>query len=211
MVGSSVLFIDHLDSFSWNLVQSLAALGADVEVRTHLREPPPQSEALSWTHLVLGPGPGRPEDTGFSLQWLRRATGKIPVLGVCLGMQLIASSYGASILHGAQPVHGHEVCIRHKGEGIFRGLPDPLAAGRYHSLVVEERSMSQELEPTAWSDDGVLMGLRHRLHSLEAVQFHPESVLSPTGDRLLGNFLTGGQDQPWTVGSRPAGCITDAS
>ncbi len=211
MVGTSVLFIDHLDSFSWNLVQSLAALGADVEVRTHARKPPPPAEPLRWTHLVLGPGPGGPGNTGYSRDWLQRASGRIPVLGVCLGMQLIASTCGATVVRGARPVHGHEVRIRHLGAGIFRDLPDPFTAGRYHSLVVEERSLPSELEPTAWSEDQVLMGFRHRHDPLEAVQFHPESVLSPLGDRLLGNFLGDRQGQPWTVGSRPAGLITDAS
>ena len=180
-----VLLVDHFDSFTHNLSQALVALGAEVTVR--------RSDAVGalagFSHLVLSPGPGRPEDAAGSLEALRACAGRIPVLGVCLGMQGMALAYGGRVERAPEPVHGKAWEVRHDGRGIFQGLPNPFQAARYHSLHVPRAAVPPELEVSAWTPEGVVMGLRHRSLALEGVQFHPESFLTPDGSRLLANFL----------------------
>ncbi|MGH2498722.1 MAG: anthranilate synthase component II [Candidatus Limnocylindria bacterium] len=185
-----VLLVDNYDSFTWNLAQALGSLGADVEV---LRaDDPALSGALAsgTDRVVISPGPGRPEAAGSSPRLVREAPAAgIPTLGVCLGLQCAAVAFGAAVVRAPEPRHGKTSLIRHDGRGVFRGIPDPTVATRYHSLMVDERTLPPELEVSARSDDGVVMGLRHRELPLEAVQFHPESVLSADGPALLRNFL----------------------
>ncbi len=180
-----LLLVDNLDSFTHNLAQAFEVLGAEVSV---VRELPALADP---THLVLSPGPGRPEAAEVSRQALEHWKRKIPTLGVCLGHQVIALAYGARVSRAQAPVHGKTSRIRHDGGGLFAGLPSPFEAARYHSLTVEEASLPSELLPCAWSEDGTLMAFRHATLPLWGVQFHPESFLSPEGGRLLANFLKG--------------------
>ncbi len=184
-----VLLIDNYDSFTFNLVQALAVLGADVTVRTHDQIGADEGLRSEPTHLVVSPGPGRPEDAGISLEIIEKAAGRVPVLGVCLGHQALAMVYGGVIVRSAAPLHGKSSPVNHDGKTIFRELPDPFEAGRYHSLTVDPSLVPDELEVTARTADGEIMGLRHRSLPVEGVQFHPESILSPDGNKLLGNFL----------------------
>jgi anthranilate synthase component 2 len=184
-----VLVLDNLDSFTYNLVQALAGLGAAVTVR----RPGPESGVLALrrlkpSHLVLSPGPGRPEAASDSLAAIKAFAGSIPVLGVCLGLQALAVAFGGKVDHAASPVHGKSSTIRHNALGLFSGLPNPFLAGRYHSLAVQPLGLPRTLEITAWTDAGEIMGLRHA-SGAEGVQFHPESILTPCGSRLFANFL----------------------
>ncbi len=187
-----VLLVDNYDSFTWNLVQGLSALGAEVDVVRHDAVDPASAERRAPTHLVISPGPGTPRDSGASIPLLRAFAGRIPILGVCLGLQCIAELYGARVVRARRPVHGKTSRIRHDGRGVFAGLPDPIEAMRYHSLAVDPGSLPGELESSATADDGELMGLRHRALPVEGVQFHPESYRSPDGPALLRNFLRAG-------------------
>jgi anthranilate synthase/aminodeoxychorismate synthase-like glutamine amidotransferase len=181
-----VAVIDNYDSFTYNLVQHLAELGAEPVV---FRNDAVGVEALrEFDALVVSPGPGTPADAGISVQAIRELTGVMPVLGVCLGHQALAEAFGARVVRH-QPVHGKTSAVRHDGAAPFDGLPDGFEATRYHSLVVEEGSLPAELEVSARTDDGVVMGLRHRDQPTFGVQFHPESVLTGEGKRLLRNFL----------------------
>jgi anthranilate synthase/aminodeoxychorismate synthase-like glutamine amidotransferase len=185
-----VLVLDNLDSFTYNLVQALGALGAEVMVRR------PQGSGggadlvrrLRPSHLVVSPGPGRPESAPESLAAIRACSGRIPVLGVCLGLQALGLAYGAAVVHALRPIHGKVSAIRHKGQGVFHGLPDPFLGGRYHSLAVHAASLPPSFTVTAWTDAGEIMGLRHA-SGAEGVQFHPESILTPCGSLLFANFL----------------------
>lgn len=183
-----VAVIDNYDSFTYNLVQYIAELGANPDVfrndavgLEHLR---------SYDALVISPGPGRPEDAGISVEAIRELSGGIPILGICLGHQALASAFGAAVVRH-QPVHGKTSGVRHDGGPPFDGLPNPFEAGRYHSLAVDPKSVPWQLQVSAWTDDGVVMGLRHRRHLTFGLQFHPESVLTAEGKRLMGNFLGG--------------------
>ncbi len=182
-----VLLVDNYDSFTHNLFQALRVLGAEVDV---MRNDAVDLEAARPTHLVISPGPGRPEGAGASLEVLRACAGKIPVLGVCLGMQAIALAFGGRLERALTPVHGKVSAIHHDGQGVFAGLPKPFEAARYHSLAVSRRELPESLEVSAWTGDGTPMGLRHRTLPVEGVQFHPESFLTPEGCRVLDNFLT---------------------
>ncbi len=187
---TSVLLVDNYDSFTYNLAQALGALGATVDV---VRADDARLLAAIDARpdrLVISPGPGRPEAAGRSPQLVREAPERgIPTLGVCLGLQCAAIAFGARVVRAPEPRHGKSSFVRHDGKGIFRGVPDPTEATRYHSLMVEEASLPAELAVTARSDDGVVMALRHARLPLEAVQFHPESVLTKDGMRMLENFL----------------------
>jgi anthranilate synthase/aminodeoxychorismate synthase-like glutamine amidotransferase len=183
-----VLLIDNYDSFTFNLYQALEALGAEVIV---VRNDAVAAGALADfgpTHLVISPGPGTPDDSGVTLEAVRLFAGKIPVLGVCLGHQAIGQCFGASLVRAPRPVHGKVSSISHDAGTIFQGLENPFTATRYHSLMLED--IPRELEVSARSEDGLVMGVRHRRMHLEGVQFHPESILTPCGNDLLANFLS---------------------
>lgn len=186
-----VLLIDNYDSFTYNVVQLLGAIGADVAVVRNDRASAQELLARAideGRRLVVSPGPCTPREAGVSVAAIRLfAEARVPVLGICLGHQALAAAFGGRVVRG-QPVHGKEALVEHDGEGVFRGLPSPLRAGRYHSLVVAP-DLPPELVASAWSND-VLMGIRHRSLPAEGVQFHPESVLTPEGRSMLANFLT---------------------
>jgi len=182
--------IDNYDSFTYNLVQELAEIsGAGIDVRRNDADPAGALLALEPQAIVISPGPGTPDDAGVSMDLIRAAE-HTPMLGICLGMQSLAAVHGGSVVRAPVPVHGKTSEIHHNGDGIMAGLPNPFVATRYHSLVVERESVPDELEITAWTDDGLVMGLAHRSRPHHAVQFHPESYLSADGMRLLANFLT---------------------
>ena len=189
-----LLMIDNYDSFTFNLVQYLQALGADVEVVRNDALSVAQIEALAPERIVISPGPCTPNEAGVSVEVVEKLGARIPILGVCLGHQGIGQAYGGSVVRAGRIMHGKTSRIRHRGEGVFAGLPDGYEATRYHSLVVERESLPACLEVTAWTenDDGSfeeIMGLRHREHAVEGVQFHPESILTEHGHALLKNFL----------------------
>ena len=184
-----IFVLDNYDSFTYNLVQLLGELGAELEVRRNDKVTVRQIEALAPEALVLSPGPGRPADAGILMDTIRHFAGKVPILGVCLGHQGIGEVFGGKVVAAPSLVHGKTAEVRHDGKTIFRGLPPSFAAARYHSLVVDARSIPASLEVTATTADGVVMGLRHRQFPIEGVQFHPESILTIPGPHLLKNFL----------------------
>ncbi len=189
-----LLMIDNYDSFTYNLVQYLAELGAEVEVYRNDAITVEAIEALRPERIVLSPGPCTPNEAGISLQVIEHFAGRLPLLGVCLGHQSIAQAFGGQVVRARQVMHGKTSMIHHRGEGVFRGLENPLEATRYHSLVVARESLPDCLEITAWTEDehgnmDEIMGLRHRELPVEGVQFHPESILTRQGHALLKNFL----------------------
>lgn len=188
-MSARVLLIDNHDSFTFNLVQALRALGARVRVARNDEIDLPEALAADPTHLVLSPGPGTPARAGVMPALLDAFLERVPILGVCLGHQALGERFGGRVARAARPVHGKSSRIWHDGRGLYRGLPNPLVAGRYHSLCVSEDGLATELEISAWSAEGEVMGLRHRVLPVEGVQFHPESVLTPCGTRLLASFL----------------------
>jgi anthranilate synthase component II len=188
-VSPRVLVIDNYDSFVYNLVQYLGELGADPIVHRHDAIGLDDVEGIDPDGILISPGPGRPEDAGLSNDLIRTWGARRPVFGVCLGLQCIGEVFGGRVVRAPEVVHGKTSQIRHHDTGVFRGLPNPLEATRYHSLVVDRSSVPDELEITAESDDGLVMGLRHRDLDVEGVQFHPESVLTVGGHDLVGNFL----------------------
>jgi anthranilate synthase component II len=188
-MATRILVIDNYDSFTYNLVQYLGELGVEPVVHRHDALTLDQITALDPAGAVISPGPGTPDDAGLSMDVIRTFAGERPVLGVCLGHQCIAQVFGGRIVRAPQVMHGKTSVIRHDGRGVFTNLPDPLEATRYHSLVVDRASVPAELEITAETDDGTIMGLRHREHPVEGVQFHPESILTVSGHDLLRNFL----------------------
>jgi anthranilate synthase component 2 len=190
-VAPRVLVIDNYDSFVYNLVQYLGELGAEPLVHRSDELSLDEIVALDPGAVLISPGPGRPEDAGLSNEVIVHFAGRRPVLGVCLGHQCIGQVYGGDVVRAPQVMHGKTSLIRHDGSGVFAGLPNPFEATRYHSLVVERGSVPPELEVTAWTDDGIVMGLRHRELAVEGVQFHPESILTASGHDLLRNFLAG--------------------
>ena len=186
-----VLIIDNYDSFTYNLVQYLGELGAEVLVRRNDEVTTKEIPALHPDRIVVSPGPCTPNEAGISLEVIERAPAGVPVLGVCLGHQAIGQAYGAKVVRG-EPVHGKTARILHDGEGVYGGLPQGFEATRYHSLVIEPSSVPECLVVTSQTEDGVIMGVRHRELPVEGVQFHPESVLTRSGRELLKNFLSEG-------------------
>ncbi|MEO8004958.1 MAG: aminodeoxychorismate/anthranilate synthase component II [Betaproteobacteria bacterium] len=186
-----LLMIDNYDSFTYNLVQYFGELGEDVKVVRNDDLTVEQIAALKPARIVVSPGPCTPNEAGVSMPAIRHFAGKIPVLGVCLGHQSIGQAFGGRIVHAKQVMHGKVSSIRHRNEGVFSGLPDSFSATRYHSLVIERESLPEVLEVTAWTEDGEIMGVRHKQLNVEGVQFHPESVLTECGHALLANFLKG--------------------
>jgi para-aminobenzoate synthetase component 2 len=184
-----VLVVDNYDSFVFNLVHYLAALGAQVDVRRNDALEPAEPLRLGVDAVLVSPGPGRPEDAGVCVELVRAVAGTLPVLGVCLGHQAIAAAYGARVVRAPELLHGKTSEVHHGGDGVFAGLPDPMTATRYHSLAVDPATLPDDLEVTARTASGVVMGLRHRTLPLEGVQFHPESVLTDGGHRMLANWM----------------------
>ncbi len=185
-----LVIIDNYDSFTYNLVQYFGEMGTKMRV---IRNDEMAVEAiesdLEPTHLVISPGPGTPEDAGISIAAIRHFAGKVPILGVCLGHQAIGQHFGGNVVRGPEPVHGKPVTIRHDGRTLFNGIPQDFNAGRYHSLVVERETVPDALEISAESPDGLVMALRHKELPIEGVQFHPESILTEHGKKLLQNFI----------------------
>ena len=184
-----VVLIDNYDSFTYNLVQYLGELGAEVLVHRHDAIDVAGIAALRPSHLVISPGPKTPDEAGISVNAIRELAGTVPIFGVCLGHQAIGRAFGAAIVRGREPVHGKTSQIHHDGRSVFRGLDNPMVATRYHSLVIDP-ALAPDLVRTAWCDGDVVMGVRHRELAVEGVQFHPESILTGSGKALLGNFLT---------------------
>jgi len=182
--------IDNYDSFTYNLVQYLGELGQDVRVFRDDKIAVDEAEAMAPDHVVISPGPGTPQDAGISMELILRLSGRVPILGVCLGHQCIGEAFGGRIVRAPRLMHGKTSTIEHDGLRVFRGLPNPFEATRYHSLIIEQATIPDCLEITARSADmGEIMGVRHREHPTEGVQFHPESVLTGVGKDLLRNFL----------------------
>jgi anthranilate synthase/aminodeoxychorismate synthase-like glutamine amidotransferase len=188
-MSARVLLIDNYDSFTYNLVQAFLML--DVQVTVHRNDAISVNDALSSepTHLVISPGPGRPDDAGLSLDMIAAFAGRVPILGVCLGHQSIVQHFGGEIVSAQTLMHGKTSLVHHCGQGIFASLPDPFEAGRYHSLAANPARIPDSLEITAKTETGEIMGVRHRELAISGVQFHPESVLTPDGPTLLGNFI----------------------
>ncbi len=184
-----IVLIDNYDSFTYNLVQALGELGAELKVVRNDQVGVSEIEDMKPSHLLVSPGPCSPREAGISVDAIRHFAGKVPILGVCLGHQSIGYAFGAKVVRAERLMHGKTSMIRHDGKGVFKGLSNPFEAMRYHSLIVDEESLPDCLEPTAWSERDELMGIRHRDLLVEGVQFHPESILTPEGVRLLKNFL----------------------
>ena len=193
-----LLLIDNYDSFTYNLVQAFLVLGADVRVFRNDAIDIAAAQALAPSHLCISPGPGTPYDAGISMEMIRAFAGRIPVLGVCLGHQSIVEVFGGKVVRAGRLMHGKTSLIHHDGRTVFAGLPLPCEVGRYHSLIAQPESLPAILEVTAKTPEGEIMGVRHRDLTVEGVQFHPESVLSPDGPKLMENFLR------FTAGERRA-------
>jgi anthranilate synthase/aminodeoxychorismate synthase-like glutamine amidotransferase len=185
-----LLLIDNYDSFTYNLYQYLSELGAEVQVVRNDALAPEQIEQLDPERIVISPGPGDPSEAGISLEVIRRFAGRLPILGVCLGHQCIGEAFGGSIVNAGEIRHGKLSSIQHDSRGVFAGLPSPFEAIRYHSLAVQPNSVPDCLEVSATSENGVIMGLRHRKYAVEGIQFHPESIMTLPGKDLLRNFLS---------------------
>jgi anthranilate synthase/aminodeoxychorismate synthase-like glutamine amidotransferase len=188
-VAARLLVIDNYDSFVYNLVQELGELGAELVVRRNDAVDVAAIRSLAPDAIVLSPGPGRPDDAGVTLDVVRELAGEVPILGVCLGHQAIGQAFGAEVVHAPALMHGKTSEVHHQETGLFEGLDNPLVATRYHSLVLAPESIPEVLHVTARTADGVVMGVRHRTLPVEGVQFHPESILTGTGQALLANFL----------------------
>jgi len=184
-----LLLIDNYDSFTYNLYQYLGELGQETRVIRHDEMSADEAMALGPERIVISPGPGTPDQAGITLDVIRKAAGRIPLLGVCLGHQALGQAFGGRVIRAPKGMHGKTSEIHHDRRSIFAGLPEPFTATRYHSLIVERASVPECLEISAWTADGIVMGLRHKEHALEGVQFHPESILTSAGKDLLRNFL----------------------
>lgn len=184
-----LLLIDNYDSFTYNLVQAFLMLGAEVLVHRNDQITLAQAEALNPTHLCISPGPGTPYDAGVSMDMIRHFAGKLPIFGVCLGHQSLVEVFGGKVVRAGRLMHGKVSPVKHDGQGILKGMSNPFEAGRYHSLIAEPQSLPDVLEVTARTPEGEIMGVRHKQYAIEGVQFHPESILTPEGPILMGNFL----------------------
>jgi anthranilate synthase component 2 len=184
-----LLMIDNYDSFTYNLVQYFGELEQDVSVYRNDEITLDDVAALKPRHIVISPGPCTPKEAGISVPLINEFAGKVPILGVCLGHQSIGQAFGGNVVHAKQVMHGKTSAIHHHATGVFRNMPDPLQATRYHSLVIERHTLPECLEVTAWTDDGEIMGVRHKHLAVEGVQFHPEAILTERGHALLANFL----------------------
>jgi len=184
-----LLMIDNYDSFTYNIVQYLGELGEDVHTVRNDEITLAEIEKMAPERICISPGPKAPKDAGISLDILREFKGKLPILGVCLGHQAIGEAFGGRVIRAKQVMHGKTSAIAHTGDGVFKGLPSPFTVIRYHSLAIEHASLPDCLEVTAWTDDGEIMGVRHKEYDIEGVQFHPESILSEHGHALFKNFL----------------------
>ena len=185
-----ILLLDNYDSFTYNLAQYLGELGCQVEVHRNDRISVEQIAQRKPERIVISPGPCTPQEAGICVELIQKLAGKIPILGVCLGHQAIGAAFGGKIIRAPKLFHGKTSQIRHDGSGVFQGLPNPFTATRYHSLIVERKSLPRELQVNAETDDDVIMGMQHRQYPLMGVQFHPESVLTESGKQLLKNFLS---------------------
>ena len=189
MRAAKILLIDNYDSFTYNLVQAFLVQGAEVDVYRNDAISVETALAMDHTHLVISPGPGTPRDAGVSMDMIRAFAGRIPVFGVCLGHQSVVEVFGGKVVRAGRLMHGKVSPVRHDGRGLFAGMPQDFQAGRYHSLIAEPLSMPEVLEVSARTPEGEIMGVRHKQLPIEGVQFHPESVLTPEGPVLIGNFL----------------------
>jgi anthranilate synthase component 2 len=189
----SLLMIDNYDSFTYNLVQYFGELGEDVKVFRNDAITLKEIAAMKPARIVISPGPCSPAEAGISVAAIKEFAGKIPLLGVCLGHQSIGAAFGGEIVHARQLMHGKTSPVTHSGKGVFAGLPNPLTVVRYHSLAIRRETLPACLEITAWTEDGEIMGVRHKEFAVEGVQFHPESIQTESGHALLGNFLKGSQ------------------
>lgn len=189
-----IFVLDNYDSFTYNLVQYIGELGAEIEVRRNDQISVAQIEKMHPQRIVISPGPCTPHEAGISIELIRYFSGKVPILGVCLGHQAIGEAFGGKVVRAPHLMHGKTSAVLHDNKTIFQGLPQPMTATRYHSLIVQEKDLPAELEVSAWTTekDGTrtIMGLRHRQHAVEGVQFHPESVLTDAGKQLVKNFLS---------------------
>jgi len=185
-----ILLLDNYDSFTYNLAQYLGELGCEVEVHRNDKISVEEIARRKPERIVISPGPCTPQEAGISIELIQRLAGKFPILGVCLGHQALGAAFGGKIIRAPKLFHGKTSEIHHDNKGVFRELPEPFTATRYHSLIVERKSLPRELTITAETSDGIIMGVRHRRHKLEGVQFHPESVLTESGKQLLANFLS---------------------
>jgi anthranilate synthase/aminodeoxychorismate synthase-like glutamine amidotransferase len=185
-----ILLLDNYDSFTYNLAQYLGELGCDVEVHRNDKISVEEIARRKPERIVISPGPCTPKEAGISVELVQRLAGKFPILGVCLGHQAIGAAFGGNVVRAPRLFHGKTSAIHHDSKGVFRKLSDPFTATRYHSLIVERKTLPRELKITAETNDGIIMGLRHRRHKLEGVQFHPESILTESGKQLLKNFLS---------------------
>jgi anthranilate synthase/aminodeoxychorismate synthase-like glutamine amidotransferase len=188
-MSARILLIDNYDSFTYNLVQAFLILGAEVDVRRNDAVDVEQARAAGFTHLVISPGPGTPSQAGVSMRMIAAFAGRLPIFGVCLGHQSLVEVFGGKVVRAPRLMHGKVSPVIHDGKGLFAGLPQRFEAGRYHSLIAEPSSIPAVLEVTAQTPEGEIMGVRHRTLNIEGVQFHPESVLTPEGPKLMGNFL----------------------
>jgi anthranilate synthase component II len=184
-----IILIDNFDSFTYNVVHALGILGAEVKVYRNNAIDTDQVLQLQPNAIVISPGPGSPERAGISVELIKKAAGKVPVLGVCLGHQALGAAFGAHICRAKHILHGKTSKISHSGKGLYQGLQNPFTAGRYHSLALDEKTLPKELIIEARSEDGEIMGIAHTKYAVYGVQFHPESILTPAGNRLIGNFL----------------------
>jgi anthranilate synthase/aminodeoxychorismate synthase-like glutamine amidotransferase len=184
-----ILLIDNYDSFTFNLVHFLGDLGAECVVRRNDTLTPSEALAMRPEAIVLSPGPCTPNEAGICLELIREAAGKLPIFGVCLGHQAIGQAFGGDVIRAPEPVHGKTSPVHHENSDVFAGLPDPFTATRYHSLIVDAATLPDSLEPTAWTDDKIIMGMRHKTLPIFGVQFHPESIATSHGHEILENFL----------------------